>query len=83
VRCQNDGTDQIDEIDNDGDEPRHIVSPDPVAPTGSCPGFKNALGMAGLLGGDHRTRTDRAWRARAMQPRVMQPRVIGTRAVRR
>jgi hypothetical protein len=57
VRCQNDDTEQIDEFDNDGDEPPHTVSPSAVEPAGGrCPGLQDALGLAGILAGGHRTR---------------------------
>jgi hypothetical protein len=66
VRCQNDDTDQIDEIDNDGGEPQHIVSPGGAAPGGGhCAGVRDALGIAGLLAGDHRTRAGMTGRAPA------------------
>ena len=60
VRCQNDDTDQLDEIDNDGDEPRHYVSPESTAPGGGC--AQDALNLAGLLAGDHHTRARTARR---------------------
>jgi hypothetical protein len=57
VRCQNDDTEQIDEFDSDGGEPLHTVSPGTVAPAGSaCPGAQDALGIADMLAGGHRTR---------------------------
>jgi hypothetical protein len=57
VRCQNDDTEQIDEFDSDGGEPLHTVSPGTVAPAGSgCPGAQDALGIADILAGGHRTR---------------------------
>lgn len=62
VRCQNDDTDQTDEIDTDGDEPRHFVSPDVTAPAAGC--SRDALNLAGLLAGDHRTRAHRSVPAR-------------------
>jgi hypothetical protein len=60
VRCQNDDTDQLDEIDDDGDEPRHYVAPGSTAPSGGC--AQDALNLAGLLAGDHRTRARTARR---------------------
>jgi hypothetical protein len=51
VRCQSDGTDQINEIDDDSDEPRHYVSPDDPTPAGRCPDIRQALGIADLLDG--------------------------------
>jgi hypothetical protein len=62
VRCQNDDTDQTDEIDSDSDGPSHFVSPDITAPAGRC--SRDALDLAGLLAGDHRTRAGRAGVAR-------------------
>jgi hypothetical protein len=60
VRCQSEGTDQIDEIDDESDEPRHYVSPDTPAPAGTCPGLQEALGIANVLGGGaRRARTAR------------------------
>jgi hypothetical protein len=57
VRCQNDDTEQIDEFDNDGGEPVHIVSPGAAeAAGGRCPGAQDALGIADLLAGGHRAR---------------------------
>jgi hypothetical protein len=56
VRCQSDGTDQVDEIENDGEEPRHYVSPGSPAPAAGCPSVQQALGIANLLDGGHRTR---------------------------
>lgn len=57
VRCQNDDTEQIDEFDNDGGEPLHIVPPGTAeAAGGSCPGAQDALGIADILAGGHRTR---------------------------
>jgi hypothetical protein len=56
VRCQNDDTDQLDEFDGEG-EPVHIVSPGGAAPAGgNCPGAQDALGIAGILSGDHHRR---------------------------
>jgi hypothetical protein len=56
VRCQNDDTEQIDEFDDDG-EPLHVVSPGTAeAAGGRCPGARDALGIAGMLAGGHRTR---------------------------
>lgn len=59
VRCQSDGSDQVDEIDDESDEPRHYVSPDSPAPAGTCPGLQEALGIANILGGGGRTRPAR------------------------
>jgi hypothetical protein len=59
VRCQNDDTDQLDEFDSDSDsdEPLHVVSPGTAAPAGGqCPGVQDALGIADILAGGHRTR---------------------------
>ena len=57
VRCQNDDTEQIDEFDDDGGEPLHIVSPGTAeAAGGRCPGAQDALGIADILAGGHRTR---------------------------
>jgi hypothetical protein len=57
VRCQNDDTDQLDEFDSDSDEPLHVVSPGATVPAGGqCPGVQDALGIADILGGGHRTR---------------------------
>jgi hypothetical protein len=56
VRCQNDDTEQIDEFDNDGGEPLHHVSPGTEAAGGRCPGAQDALGIADILAGGHRTR---------------------------
>jgi hypothetical protein len=50
VRCQNDETDQVDEFDSDDDEPRHVIGPGRPAPYGHCPGYRDALALAGLLG---------------------------------
>jgi hypothetical protein len=53
VRCQSDDTDQVDEIDDDTEEPRHHVVPGgTVAPSGSCSGVGEALGIADILAGD-------------------------------
>jgi hypothetical protein len=59
VRCQNDDTDQTDEFDTDSDSdtPSHFVSPDSTAPAGRC--SRDALALAGLLSGDHRTHAAR------------------------
>lgn len=64
VRCQNDDTDQSDDIDSDDDEPRHYISPGSTAPAGGC--AKDALNLAGMLAGD-RTRADPPVRARTAQ----------------
>ncbi|GAB2828616.1 hypothetical protein GCM10027176_36000 [Actinoallomurus bryophytorum] len=57
VRCQNDDTEQIDDFDSDGGEPVHIVSPGAAeAAGGGCPGAQDALGIADVLAGGHRTR---------------------------
>lgn len=53
LRCQSDDTDQIDEIDDDSEEPRHYAAPGgTVASPGSCLGAGQALGIAGILAGD-------------------------------
>ncbi|HZE30131.1 MAG TPA: hypothetical protein VE198_01690 [Actinoallomurus sp.] len=66
VRCQNDDTEQLDEFDSDNDEPLHIVSPDTAAPAGGrCPGIRDALGIADILAGGHRTRARGQGRAPA------------------
>jgi hypothetical protein len=52
VRCQNDETDQVDEFDNEDGEPRHIVAPSRPDAAGHCIGSREALAIAGLLGGD-------------------------------
>jgi hypothetical protein len=51
VRCQNDETDQLDEFDDEDGEPRHIVPPSRPDATGHCVGSREALQIAGLLGG--------------------------------
>jgi hypothetical protein len=56
VRCQNDETDQIDEFDDEDGEPRHIVMP---GAAGHCVGSREALQIAGLLGGDRPTASRR------------------------
>jgi hypothetical protein len=48
VRCQNDETDQTDDIDSDDIEPRHVVTPG--AADGTC--SRDALNIAGILAGD-------------------------------
>jgi hypothetical protein len=59
VRCQNDETDQIDEFDDEATEPRHIVIPDRPGAAGHCVGSREALQIAGLLGGDRPTASRR------------------------
>ncbi len=54
VRCQSDGTDQIEDFDDEGLEPRHIVGE--TTPTGRCADVLGALGIAGVLPREHRTR---------------------------
>ena len=66
MRCQDDDTEQIDEFDDDGDEPLHTVSPGATEPAGGrCPGLQDALGLAGILAGGHRTRANRQGRVPA------------------
>jgi hypothetical protein len=48
VRCQNDDTEQTDDIDGDGIEPRHVVTPG--AADGAC--SRDALNIADILAGD-------------------------------
>jgi hypothetical protein len=59
VRCQNDDSEQIDEIDNDGIAPSHVITPAGGAPAGSCAGAEDALGIARALAGDRPVRTVR------------------------
>lgn len=70
VRCQSDGTEQIDEIDSDDDGPRHYVSPDAPGPAGNCPGARQALAIADLLDGGTRraVRHSRRIPVRAVRP---------------
>ncbi|MCW2862205.1 MAG: hypothetical protein JWP48_3913 [Actinoallomurus sp.] len=51
VRCQNDETDQLDEFDDEDGEPRHSVAPSRPDAAGHCVGSREALQIAGLLGG--------------------------------
>lgn len=81
VRCQSEGTDQIDEIDDESDEPRHYVSPDDPAPAGSCPGLQEALGIANILGGG--ARRTRSARQAPRRTYLRSPRAVrSARAVR-
>jgi hypothetical protein len=54
VRCQNDETDQLDEFDDEDGEPRHVVAPSRPDAAGHCVGSREALQIAGLLGGARR-----------------------------
>lgn len=81
VRCQSDGTDRVEEIDDESDEPRHYVSPESDAPAGTCPGLRDALGIANILGeGGGRTRPARQSPQRAYLRSSRSPR--SARAVR-
>jgi hypothetical protein len=51
VRCQNDETEQTDEFDDDGLEPRHVVTPGGA--DGAC--SRDALNIADILAGDRPT----------------------------
>jgi len=51
VRCQNDDTDQLDEFGDDGEEPRHVLTPAQTGTAGRCAG--DALDIARILAGDH------------------------------